>query len=79
MYRAVFANLEKKWDRAVQRRPREGETADEIAAAQANPLNDEEIEVIEVEIELPFNWGGGDAPAEARAPPPAPVAPVQAS
>ena len=30
LYNHTFSDLEKKWDRAVQRRPREGETAEEI-------------------------------------------------
>jgi len=35
IYRFAFSDLEKKWDAAVQRRPREGETAEDIAEAQA--------------------------------------------
>ncbi|TVY59538.1 E3 ubiquitin-protein ligase MARCH5, partial [Lachnellula suecica] len=31
LYRLAFENLEKKWDLAVQRKPREGETAEQIA------------------------------------------------
>src|SRR5580700_3076736 len=34
LYRIAFAELEKKWDQAVLRRPREGETIEEVAQEQ---------------------------------------------
>lgn len=57
LYSRIFSSLEKKWDLAVQRQPREGETAEQIAADAANPQgaidaqnnnddDDEEIEVV---------------------------------
>lgn len=58
IYKYAFADLEKKWDMAVQRRPREGETAEQIAQAQDNRLAengmiggmlDIEVEVVEIE------------------------------
>ncbi|CZT42005.1 uncharacterized protein RSE6_01831 [Rhynchosporium secalis] len=48
LYKSLFSSLEKKWDLAVQRKPREGETAEEIQ--NQNP---------DGEAELIFNveWG----------------------
>lgn len=48
LYKYTFSDLEKKWDRAVQRTPREGETAEQIAAAQA--ADEEEHAIFELEI-----------------------------
>ncbi|KAN0116943.1 hypothetical protein V8E51_002920 [Hyaloscypha variabilis] len=47
-YKYTFGDLEKKWDRAVMRTPREGETAEQIAAAQA--ADEEEHAIFELEI-----------------------------
>ena len=47
-YKYAFGDLEKKWDRAVLRTPREGETAEQIAAAQA--ADEEEHAIFELEI-----------------------------
>lgn len=55
-YDITFGELEKGWDRAVQRAPREGETAEEIQAAnqaanaEDNALFDLQLEIIEEEV-----------------------------
>jgi hypothetical protein len=48
LYKYTVGDLEKKWDRAVQRTPREGETAEQIAAAQE--AEEEEHAIFELEI-----------------------------
>lgn len=51
-YKYFFKDLEKKWERAVQRSPREGETAEEIARAADAPDDDDDQHGIELGIEL---------------------------
>ena len=57
LYRYTFGDLEKKWEQAVQRKPREGETAEQIAAAQARENREEgggaifELEIVHEEFE----------------------------
>ena len=57
LYRHTFSDLEKKWDKAVQRKPREGETEEQVAAGQqedqreGQAILDFELEFIEVEEE----------------------------
>jgi hypothetical protein len=57
LYRYTFGDLEKKWEQAVQRKPREGETAEQIAAAQAQEDREEgggaifELEIVHEEFE----------------------------
>ncbi len=52
LYKYTFADLEKQWDQAVQRKPREGETAEQVAenrnerAGEGGGLLDIEIEII---------------------------------
>ncbi|CZR61818.1 uncharacterized protein PAC_11715 [Phialocephala subalpina] len=47
LYRHTFADLEKQWDMAVQRKPREGETAEEIAAqARAEQREEDGVNAI---------------------------------
>lgn len=80
LYRYAFADLEKKWDAAVQRRPREGETAEDIAQAQ-----DEQEEFLNLQLEFineeeDFDPVGLDNQARAAAgrnQAPAPVAGVE--
>jgi len=49
LYNHTVSDLEKKWDLAVQRKPREGETAEEIAANDARE-NEQELPIFEVEF-----------------------------
>lgn len=53
VYRGVmdhaFGKLEQQWDRAVQRTPREGETAEQVANGA---INEDDADVINIEIEL---------------------------
>ncbi|CAG8954562.1 hypothetical protein HYFRA_00004479 [Hymenoscyphus fraxineus] len=65
-YRYSFAALERKWDLAVQRKPREGETAEEIRQ-QVEDDNDRaifELEIVDEAEEVPpgpgadVNWQG---------------------
>lgn len=51
LYRHTFANLEKKWDLAAQRTPREGETAEEIARNNGERNAIFELEFIEEEVD----------------------------
>jgi hypothetical protein len=60
LYKQTFADLEKKWDLAVQRTPREGETAEQIAAQAAD---EEEHAIFELEI---IHEVEGDAPPNAQ-------------
>jgi len=59
LYKYTFADLEKKWDQAVQRKPREGEAVGQIAegaAVEANAIFGLELEFInddEDDIVLP--------------------------
>lgn len=85
LYRNAFGELEKKWEYAVQRKPREGETAEQIAALAQE---DDHDAIIGLEIGFdeeeehpvpqpaqgvaPGNAGGNagvDGPAEAAAAP----------
>ncbi|KAG4032131.1 hypothetical protein MFRU_007g00450 [Monilinia fructicola] len=50
LYHHMFYNLEKKWDLAVQRKPREGETAEQIALEQRREQEGEGFLNFEVEI-----------------------------
>ncbi|TVY28156.1 E3 ubiquitin-protein ligase, partial [Lachnellula hyalina] len=52
LYRYAFADLEKKWDLAVQRAPREGETAEQIAQDRMNgdAADGQGNAIIEIEI-----------------------------
>lgn len=84
LYRNAFGELEKKWEYAVQRKPREGETAEQIAALAQEDDHDAIIGLeigFDEEEENPVpppaqglaagNLGGNagvDAPAEAAAP-----------
>ncbi|OBT89281.1 hypothetical protein VE02_02579 [Pseudogymnoascus sp. 03VT05] len=55
LYSSLFADLENGWNVAVQRRPREGETAEDVAHGQhahgneGNNILDFEVEIINVE------------------------------
>ncbi|TAQ83240.1 hypothetical protein B7494_g8436 [Chlorociboria aeruginascens] len=50
-YRYAVGDLERKWEKAVQRKPREGETEEEVAQAAARAAdNDDPIFNVEVEI-----------------------------
>ncbi|TVY47515.1 E3 ubiquitin-protein ligase, partial [Lachnellula occidentalis] len=60
LYRYAFADLEKKWDLAVQRAPREGETAEQIALDRINGGADDGLGNAIIEIEI------GDAPHPAE-------------
>ncbi|KAF8852842.1 hypothetical protein BDZ45DRAFT_694712 [Acephala macrosclerotiorum] len=42
LYRHTFSSLEKQWDMAVQRKPREGETAEQIAEQARREARDED-------------------------------------
>ncbi|KAH6678182.1 hypothetical protein B0J14DRAFT_582118 [Halenospora varia] len=53
LYKHTFGNLEKKWELAVQRKPREGETAEEIAQQQRDEEDGAIFEVIVEEEEIP--------------------------
>ncbi|KAG0649788.1 Membrane-associated RING finger 5, partial [Hyphodiscus hymeniophilus] len=58
LYKHTFSNLEKQWDTAVQRKPREGETPEQIAAEQQglqeeNGFLDIEVEVVERGDDVP--------------------------
>lgn len=50
LYASVFAELENGWNQAVQRRPREGETAEDVAHGQHARANEGNILDFEVEI-----------------------------
>jgi hypothetical protein len=65
LYRLTFMDLENRWDKAVQRKPREGETAEDVAAGQREEDGDE---VLQVEIELDLGWGARGDEAAAPAP-----------
>ncbi|KAK0104907.1 hypothetical protein ONS95_005171 [Cadophora gregata] len=55
LYRHTFFDLEKKWDRAVQRRPREGETAEQIEnqAAEDDGRAIFDVEWVHEEVDIP--------------------------
>lgn len=48
----MFSDLEKKWDLAVQRKPREGETAEQIAAEQRRGGEGDGFLALEMEMEI---------------------------
>ncbi|ELR07764.1 hypothetical protein VC83_01129 [Pseudogymnoascus destructans] len=50
LYSSLFADLENGWNLAVQRRPREGETAEDVAHGQHARANEGNILDFEVEI-----------------------------
>ena len=50
LYKHTFSDLEKQWDTAVQRKPREGETAEQIAAEQE--AQGDEGGFLDIEVEL---------------------------
>ncbi|KAM0136119.1 hypothetical protein ACHAP3_004741 [Botrytis cinerea] len=52
LYRHMFSDLEKKWDLAVQRKPREGETAEQIAAEQRRGGEGDGFLALEMEMEI---------------------------
>ena len=60
LYRTTFGDLEKKWDQAVQRKPREGETAEQVAQAQQGRVREMGDDV---EIEIQLNVGNDPEPA----------------
>ena len=76
LYRHTFSELETQWDKAVQRKPREGETEEDVAAAQQEQqlegqgVLDFELEFVEVgqERELPPQQAAGAENANADAP-----------
>jgi hypothetical protein len=51
LYRSVFGELEKQWNQAAQRKPREGETAEDVAHAQADRQN-EGNGILDIELEI---------------------------
>lgn len=56
-YQIAFGKSIKKWDRAVQRTPREGETAAEVEAAQnLDFAGDDDFEV-NIQVDLAFGAG----------------------
>lgn len=65
-YTQIFAEYEKRWRLAIQRHPREGETAEEIAAADGGDGVQIGDHVLGIEIELVQE----EEPAPARAPGP---------
>ena len=65
-YTKIFAEHEKRWRLAIQRHPREGETAEEIAAAEEVDGVQMGDHVLGIEIELVQE----EEPAPARAPGP---------
>jgi hypothetical protein len=52
LYNRAFGELEKKWDQAVQRKPREGETAEQVAQAQEQHMREMGGNDVEIEIQL---------------------------
>ncbi|KAG9234205.1 hypothetical protein BJ875DRAFT_376925 [Amylocarpus encephaloides] len=68
-YRYAFAAVEKKWDLAVMRKPREGETAEGIAQ-QAEDEDIFEIQIVEGDV-----GGDNELPNENQAPGPLQVNP----
>ncbi|KAM0179615.1 hypothetical protein ACHAPF_002900 [Botrytis cinerea] len=52
LYHHMFSDLEKKWDLAVQRKPREGETAEQIAAEQRRGGEGDGFLALEMEMEI---------------------------
>ncbi|KAM3075996.1 hypothetical protein ACMFMF_005341 [Clarireedia jacksonii] len=66
IYRSLFSDLEKKWDLAVQRKPREGETVEQIAQQVQreeanNAFFDLEVEIVEEVHREPAQQGGNMA------------------
>jgi hypothetical protein len=66
LYKSLFCDLEKKWELAVQRKPREGETAEQIAQQVQreeanNAFFDLEVEIVEEVHEEPAQQGGNVA------------------
>lgn len=55
LYKYTFADLEKQWDQAVQRKPREGETAEQVARAQAARADGDNDFLPEIDIEIAVN------------------------
>jgi hypothetical protein len=51
LYKYTFGDLEKKWNQAVQRKPREGETAEQVAQGQQQRIR-EMGDDVEIEIQL---------------------------
>ena len=53
-YQYTFGDLERKWDQAVQRKPRDGETVEQIAEQQADQEDDNifGIEIVEEEVHM---------------------------
>lgn len=51
-YKQAFGDLEKKWDRAVMRKPREGETADDVAEAQNAQAGENRFLGVDFEMEI---------------------------
>ncbi|PQE06559.1 RING finger domain protein [Rutstroemia sp. NJR-2017a WRK4] len=75
LYKSLFSDLEKKWELAVQRKPREGETAEQIAQQVQreeahNAFFDVEVEIVEEVHQDPAQGGnvaaGGAQPAAGR-------------
>jgi hypothetical protein len=64
VYRHTFAKLERKWDQAVQRKPREGETAEQIADQRAGEEDDNIFGIEIVEEEVHRDDRGNIVPAE---------------
>lgn len=66
IYKSLFSDLEKKWELAVQRKPREGETAEQIAQQVQreeanNAFFDLEVEIVEEVHGEPVQQGGNMA------------------
>lgn len=69
-FKYTFSDLEKKWDQAVQRKPREGETAEQVAAAAEREGDDGNVINIEIDIEMEgdeANPNEGDQPVPPQA------------
>ncbi|KAH7403728.1 hypothetical protein BKA64DRAFT_722410 [Cadophora sp. MPI-SDFR-AT-0126] len=66
LYQHTFSDLEKKWDRAVQRRPRDGETAEQIEnqAAEDDGRAIFDVEWVHEEVDVPAPAADGAVAAE---------------
>ncbi|RDW70343.1 hypothetical protein BP5796_08740 [Coleophoma crateriformis] len=63
LYGIAFSELEKKWDRAVQRTPREGETVEGIQAAN-QAANAEDNAIFDLQVIVEEEVAEADIPAE---------------
>jgi hypothetical protein len=76
LYKHTFSDLEKQWDVAVQRQPREGETAEQIAAERQGRQDEGGFFDIEVELVEELEVIPEDGP---QADNPPPVGPEEAA